>query len=156
MNYVILNDQEYFKDKIKLHGFKEVDVDGNERVDAVFCHITREILEDIYNNEDTGDRLLPQSWLLRDAGIFVLSKIDRDILYDENSELIEKMLGLYSKENFYIELRSYNRPESYNQLEQYIFAYQKSFGFIADILPEKIENPNIFQCLLQNIEKKLL
>lgn len=158
MNYVVLNDQEIF-DNVIIEKFNQVDLYGNERVDAVFCHITKQILEDINREPERRDEILPEAWLLRDAGIFVLSKIDRNILYDENTELVETMLGLFDQEGCYIEIRGYNRPESYNQIDQFVIAYRKSLGFVDNLLPEKIENiekKDVISVILHNIKHKLL
>lgn len=156
MNYIILNDREIFENQIHIDGFKEVELNGNDRVDAVFCHITKEILENINKEPERRDSILPQSWLLRDAGIFVLSKIDRNILYDEDTELIQTMFGLFDQESFYIEIRGFNRAESYNQIDQFIIAYKKSLGYIEDLFPEKIDSTENIQELLKYIEKKIL
>lgn len=155
MNYIILNDYELFQD-INLNNFKEVSLNGQERIDAVFCHITKKILENIDNDPTRRDQILPEAWLLGNPGIFVLSKIDRNILYDENTELIKTLFGLFDQEKFFVEIRGYNRPQSYNQIEQYIIAYNKNLGFVENLFPENIETENILEILLQNIEKKLL
>lgn len=156
MNYVILNDKNIFEGKINLKGFKEVGLFGEERADAVFCHISKKLLEYIDNTTVTGDSVFPGSELLRNAGIFVVSKIDRDILYDENTELIEKMFGLFDQESFYIEIRGYNRTETYNQIDQFIVAYKKNLGYIENLLPDTINDENILESILKNIEEKLL
>jgi len=159
MNYIILNDDEFFRDKINLKGFKEVDLFGEERADAVFCHFSKKLLAYVDNYTDngrvTGDSVFPGSELLRDAGIFVVSKIDRDILYDEDTELIEKVFRFFDQESFYIEVRGYNRAETYNQIDQFIIAYRKNLGYIEDLLPNNIEN-DIFETILKSIEEKLL
>ena len=156
MNYVILNNHKLFDDNINLKGFKEVDLHGEDRVDAVFCEITKRILEGIHKEPQSRDKLLPESWLLKDAGIFILSKIQRGILYDENTELIEELFRFFDKESFYVKVWGFNRPENPNQLDQFIFAYRKDLGFVEDLFPEKIESNNIIGELLENIENKIL
>jgi len=155
MNYVILNDTELFENKIQLNGFKQVDLNGQDRIDAIFCHLTKQILEDINQEPTRRDSVLQGYEFLRNPGIFALSKIDRDILYSEDTELIETMFGLFDQESFYIEVRGFNRPESYNQIDQYIFVYNKKLGFIEDIFPDNIEEDTL-QTLLNSIEKKIL
>ena len=163
MNYVILNERDKFENQIHIHGLKEVDVNGSERVDVVFANITREILEQFDADGGGGDTVLPEQWLLSDGGVsFILCPISRDILYNENTELIEKMFRLFNKESFYIELRGYNRAQSYNQIEQYIFCYNKCFEYHRNaILPDVItkeeqENNTIFEILLDCIKKEIL
>lgn len=156
MNYIILNNQEYFKKEIKFDKIKEVEND-DARCDAVIAEITTKILEQLYSDERGRDRILQDEWLLRDRGVsFILCKIDTSILHNEDSELIEKLLRLYDKENFYIEIRSYHDKQSYNQIESYIFCYNKNFGYQGNILPDVIEEKNILQILCKKIEKKIL
>lgn len=154
MNYVILNYPETFKD-ISLQNFKEVDLFGEERVDAVFGEITKHLLETIDILTDGGDTVFPGSWLLRDAGIFVLLKIDRSILLDDNTELIKKTLGLLDQESFFVEIRGFNIEESYNQIEQFIIAYRKELGYIENFCPEGLYENNL-EFILKEIEEKIL
>ncbi len=156
MNYIILNNNEYFQDKISLNNFKEVGLNESERVDAVFAEITTKILE---NNDNIGERrdsILPEQWLLRDGGVsFILCKVDRSILYNENEELIEKMFELFSKEHFYIELWNFNVEESYNQLDCFLIAYNKKFGY-QEILTDDDSKEEIIKIILKKIEEKIL
>ena len=59
MNYVILNERKKFQNKINIHGLKEVDVNGSDRVDAIFAHITKQLLEQLNSDEGTGNAVLP-------------------------------------------------------------------------------------------------
>ena len=157
MNYVILNSEEYFEDKIVLDKFQKVDINGSERVDAVFAEITSEILEDSDNDGGRGDSVLPEQWLLADGGVsFVVCKVDRSILYNENNKLIEKLFGLFSKEYFYIELWNFNVEESYNQLECFLIAYNKQFGYQEILSDNDTEEKDILKVILKKIEKKIL
>lgn len=155
MNYVILNYPKFFRDQINLKNFKEVDLFGEERVDAVFGCISKELLEHIDFDTEGGDSIFPGSWLLRDAGIFVLLKIDRSILLDENQELIETLLGFLDSESFYITIRGFNLEESYNQIEQYIFGYRKNLGFVENLFQQQTVK-NSLEYILEEIEKKIL
>ena len=153
MNYIILNNKKLFENKIKIKGFKEVEND-KDRCDAVFGEITIPILEELYQFPDRREEILPESWLLTDRGVsFILCKFDKNILHDETGKAIKKLLGIYSKEDFYIEVRSYNSPQSYNQIECYIFCYNKNFGHHNDILPDTIVAPknSIIEELCQHI-----
>lgn len=157
MNYVILNNEEYFENKIVLDKFQKVDINGSERIDAVFAEITSKILEDSNNDGGRGDSVLPEQWLLADGGVsFVVCKVDRSILYNENNKLIEKLFGLFSKEYFYIELWNFNVEESYNQLECFLIAYNKQFGYQEILSDNDTEEKDILKVILKKIEKKIL
>lgn len=157
MNYIILNNENYFIDKINLKNFQQVDLNGSERVDAVFAEITTEILESSNQNNGRGDSILPEQWLLADGGVsFVVCKIDRSILYNKNNKLIEKLFGLFSKEHFYIELWNFNVEESYNQLECFLIAYNKQFGYQEILSDNDTEEKDILKVILKKIEKKIL
>ena len=157
MNYIILNNQEYFKNKINLKNFKEVSIDGSERIDAIFAEITTEILENTDNIGGNGNSVLPGQWLFADGGVqFMVCKIDRSILYNENEQLIEKLFGLFSKKYFYIELWNFNIEESYNQLECFLIAYNKNFGYQEILSDNDSEEKDIFKIILKKIEEKIL
>ena len=83
-------------------------------------------------------------------------KTDRSILYNENDELIEEMLGLFSKDDFFIELWSLNVENSYNQLDSYLIIYNKNLGWQQIISNEVEESENHFEMILKKIEKKIL
>lgn len=157
MNYIILNNQEYFKNKINLKNFKEVSINGSERIDAIFAEITTEILENTDNIGGNGNSVLPGQWLFADGGVqFMVCKIDRSILYNENEQLIEKLFGLFSKKYFYIELWNFNIEESYNQLECFLIAYNKNFGYQEILSDNDSEEKDIFKIILKKIEEKIL
>jgi len=155
MNYVILNYPEIFEDNINLRNFKKVDLFGEERADAVFGCITKELLETTDILTDGGDAIFPGSELLGNATIFVLLKIDRDILLNEDSKLIETTLGLLDQERFFVEIRGFNIKESYNQIEQFIIAYRKELGYVENFCPEGLYDNNI-EFILKEIEEKIL
>lgn len=153
MNYIILNKTEDFRNKIKINGFKEVE-NAKDRVDAVFIDMPKVVLDDIYSNGRRREGVLPEQWLLRDRGVqFILCRFNKFILHDESQKSIERLIGLYDKESHYIEIRSYYNKKSYNQIECYLFAYNKNFGFRENIFPDEIDN-NIFQTLCECIEKE--
>ena len=156
MNYIILNSKDLFENNIKLHNFKEVEND-EERCDAVFGEITIPILEELHHFPEERDKILPGSWLFKDGGVsFILCKFDKGILHHEDGKPIKRLLELYDQESFYTEIRSYNCPQSYNQIECYIFCYNKNLGYQNNILPDKISDENIIEALCKNIEKKVL
>lgn len=114
MNYIILNESIFF-DNINLKGFKQVDLHGNDRVDGIFGEFTSEILDTIYNEPERRNSIFPEQWLLRDPGvIFMVFKIPENILHDERTELIEKVIELYDEKNFYIEIWSYSFENKWN------------------------------------------
>lgn len=158
MNYVILNNKDYFKNKVNIKQLKEVGIDEEERVDAIFGEITTKILE----NEDTEsgrrDPIFRNEWLLKDRGIsFMVFKVDRSILYNENEELIEKMFRLFSKDDFFIELWSLNIEDSYNQLDCFLILYNKNFGWQQIISSyDKDEKKDHFEMILKKIKEKIL
>ena len=157
MNFVILNNKDYFQNKISLKNFKEVSLNGSERIDAVFAEITKTILESESADNEGGNPLLPEKWLLADGGVqFMVLEVDRSILYDENENLIEKMFGLLSKKYFYIELWNFNIESSYNQLECFLIAYNKKFGYQEIIENNDSEEKDIFKIILKKIEEKIL
>ena len=157
MNYVILNNEEYFINKISLKNFNQVDLYGSDRVDAVFAEITKEILDNDDNVGTGGNGILPEQWLLADGGIqFIVCKVDRSILYNEREELITKMFRLFSKEHFYIELWNFNVEESYNQLDCFLIAYNKKFGYTEIIEDNDSEETDTFKIILKKIEEKIL
>lgn len=158
MKYIILNNKDFFEDKINLKQFEEV-TDEKDRCDAIFGEIDEEILEQLYSDEAGGDRILQNKWLLRDGGVsFILLKINKGILHDNSGKLIKKLIGLHNKESHYIEIWSDHDPKTYKEIECYLFAYNKQFGYINNILPKKIENNDlsIFENLLKEIHENLL
>ena len=158
MNYIILNNKDYFKDKINIDKLKEVDINGEERIDAIFGEITTEILEDILSESDSGNPILRNEWLLKDRSVtFMVFKVDRGILYHEREELIEKMFGFFAKDDFYIELWSLNIEDSYNQLDSFLIIYNKNFGWQQIISSYDEESKeNHFEMILKKIEEKIL
>ena len=56
MNYIILNNTEDFRSKIKINGFKEVE-NAKDRCDAVFGQITIPLLEELYQFPERRDSI---------------------------------------------------------------------------------------------------
>lgn len=152
MNYVILNGDIFFND-INIKGFKQVDLNGNDRVDGIFGEFTPGILEAIYNKREGRDNVFPEQWLLRDPGVmFMVFKIPENILHDERTELIEKVIELYDEKNFYIEIWSYSFENKWNY---FIICTNKQLGYST------FNNENMFvesekeglKIIYQKIEK---
>lgn len=157
MHYVILNSEEYFKNKINIYNFKEVSVNGNRRVDGVFAEVTEQLLEDGNNNSTDGNRFFNQEWLCRDRGVqFVVIKIPQNILYSENTEYIEECFELFDKESFFIELWSI-KLQGQEKYEYFIIAFNKNFGFKVIFDEEFVEKKEdeILDYISLKIEKSL-
>lgn len=126
MNYIVLNNNEVFKD-INIKNFKEVDINGNERVDGIFGGFTKDILEN-FNQKSTGrDSIFPEQWLLRDRGVlFMVFEVPESILHNERTEIISEILELYNEEDFYIEIWSYCFK---NKWKYFLICLNKTLGF---------------------------
>lgn len=157
MYYVILNDEEYFKNKIDINRFNEVSINGNRRVDGVFTVVTKEILESRDNDIGRGEEVFENSWLCRDRGVqFVVVKIPQDILYTEHQEYIEKCFGLFDTESFYVELWSIKLQDQ-EKYEYFIIGFNKSFEhkiIFDEEFIEKQEN-EVVKYICEKIEEKL-
>ena len=102
MNYVVLNDNEFFEN-ISLSNFKEVQLNDRNRIDAVFGSITKELLESADKDNGGRDIFFREQWLCRDSGVlFMVFRIPQDILYDGTGESIERCLGLFNPEDVYV------------------------------------------------------
>ena len=157
MHYVILNNQEYFKDKININNFNEVSIRGNSRVDGVFAEITSELLEHGYTESTDGNRFFGEEWLCGDRGVqFVVIKIPQDILYSEHQEYIDECFKLFNKESFFVELWSI-KHENKEKYEYFIIGYNKNFGHQIlgnDEFVEKKEQ-EVIPYICKKIEKNL-
>lgn len=156
MNYIVLNNKDFFKNRIKVGSLKEVSVNEEERVDAIFGKITKELLEGEHSESRGGNQFFRNKWLLKDRGVsFMVFEVNRGILYDENDQLIEEMFGLFSKNDFYIELWTLNVENSYNQLDCFLIIYNKRFGF-QQIISAYNKQKDHFEMILEKIEEKIL
>lgn len=157
MNYVILNDVEYYKNNIVLDNFKEVSIHGNSRVDGVFGTITQELLEDGYSDSANGNRFFDEEWLCRDKGTrFVVIRIPQNILYSKHSEYIKECFELFNKESFYIELWSV-KCKNKEKYEYFIIGFHKDFNFKILFNKEfyEIEEDCVVKNISEEIEKKI-
>lgn len=126
MNYIILNSNEIFNN-INIKNFKEVNINGNERVDGIFGEFTPGILETLNNEPNRRDSIFQEQWLLRDRGVmFMVFKIPEGILHDKYGEVISKIIELYDEKNFYIEVWSYCCK---NKWEYFLICLNKNLGF---------------------------
>ena len=158
MNYIVLNDNEFFQN-IELSNFKEVQIDDRNRVDGIFGTITNEVLES--SDEENGGRnnLLREEWLCRDSGIiFVVLRIPQNILYDDTGESIEKCLGIFNPKDVYVEMGAIKLEDKENTYEYFLIAYNKKLGFRV-LLDEKFLEKSQYELLpfiCKKIEEKIL
>lgn len=158
MNYIVLNDNEFFKN-IQLSKFREVQIDDRNRVDAIFGTITNELLEST-NGEDGGrSEFFREEWLCRDSGvIFMVFRIPQNILYDGSGESIERCLGLFNPENVYVEMGAIKLEDKENTYEYFLIGYNKKLGFRL-LLDEKFLEKSEYELLpfiCKKIEEKIL
>lgn len=158
MNYLVLNDNEFFEN-IQLSNFKEVSIDDRNRIDGVFATITKEVLES--TNEDNGGRseFFREEWLCRDSGVlFMVIRIPQDILYDGTGQSIERCLGLFNPEDVYVEMGAIKLENKENTYEYFLIAYNKKLGFrllLDEKFPEKMQY-ELLPYICEKIEEKIL
>lgn len=157
MNYTILNDNDFYQN-ISLENFKEVSVDGRERVDGVFGTITEEILEESSKYNGEGDIFFGTDWFYGDSGtIFMVLRAPQNILYDGTGESIERCLGVFNPEDVYVEMGAIKLENKENTYEYFLIAYKKSLGFQL-ILDEKFiekKEEEIVPYICEKLEKIL-
>ena len=158
MNYLILNDNEYFNN-IELSNFKEVRLDDRNRVDGIFGSITKEILEFSDKHDTRGDSLFREEWLCRDSGVlFVVLRVPQDILYDGTGKSIERCLGVFNPKTFYVEMGAIKLEDKKNTYEYFFIGYNKNLGFRL-LFDEKFLEKSQYELLpfiCEKIEKKIL
>lgn len=152
MNYVILNDPENFN--IKINGFNEVNINGRERVDGVFGHITPELLERESTNEVGRNRFFEEEWLCGNRGCgFVVLEIPQDILYNENETIIEEIFKILSQKSFYLELGSFSIENKKNRYRYFIVGINKNFDFKIFFDKKEIETNDPIEFICKKIEE---
>lgn len=142
MNYIVLNDNDFFEN-INLENFKEVSVDGRERVDGIFGTITEKILEESSENDGRGDNFLGGDWFYPNSGIiFMVLRIPQNILYDRTDKSIEKCFRLFNSESLYSEIWSVRIKGKKNTYEYFLIGFNKNLPFkiiFDEEFPEKKE-----------------
>ena len=158
MNYIILNNKEYYEN-INLKNFKEVSVNDRNRIDGIFADITPEILEYSDNEDGGGSSVLGNEWFSRNSGIiFMVMRCPKNLLYDGSGELLERSFGFFNKENLFIEVWAIRIQGTENTYEYFIIGYNKKLGFkmlTKESFIEKKEE-EIVPFLCETIEKKIL
>lgn len=158
MNYIVLNDEEFYKD-IKLNNFKEVSVDGRERVDGIFGSITQEILESSGDDNGARSQFFREKWLFGNSGvIFMVFRVPQNILYDGTGESIERCLGFFNPKDVYVEMGAIKLEDKENSYEYFLIAYNKKLGFRV-FFDEKFLEKSQYELLpfiCEKIEKKIL
>lgn len=158
MNYIVLNDKEFYKD-IKLKNFKEVPVNGRDRVDGIFGTITKELLESSDEYDGRRDKFFNEEWLCGNSGtIFMVFRIPQDILYDGTGESLERCLGFFNPENVYVEVGAIKLENKENTYEYFLIGYNKKIGFRL-FFDEKFLEKSQYELLpfiCEKIEKKII
>ena len=158
MNYIVLNDNEFFND-IQLSKFKEVQIDDRHRVDGVFGSITREILEQSDRDDDGRDNFFREQWLCGNSGtIFMVLRIPQDILYDGTGESLERCLGFFNPQDVYVEVGAIKLEDKKNTYEYFLIAYNKKLGFKLFFDEKFLEKSEyeLIPFICEKIEKKIL
>lgn len=159
MNYVVLNDQEYYKD-ICFEKGKEVLLDGRDRVDGVFGTITRELLDEARNDPEGGGRIFDQQWLCSNRGVkFVVIKFPQDLLYEESSLPLEECFGLFDPESFWVEVGAISNKNKGNRYEYFFVGYNKNSLYFRIIFNDgwiEKEEDEILKYVCQKIEERIL
>lgn len=158
MNYVVLNDNEFFEN-IQLSNFKEVSLDDRNRVDGIFGTITREVLESSDRDDGGRSEFFREEWLCRDSGVlFMVIRIPQNILYDGTGQSIERCLGLFNPKDVYIEMGAIKLEDKENTYEYFLIAYNKKLGFRL-LLDEKFLEKSQYELIpfiCKKIEDKIL
>ena len=158
MNYIVFNDNDFYKD-INIKNFKEVPVDGRDRVDAVFGTITNELLENQNNLDGGGNQFFREEWLCGDGSvIFMVLRFPQNILYDGTGESLERCLGFFNPESVYAEVGAIKLEDKENTYEYFLIAYNKKLGFKV-FFDEKFLEKKQYELLpfiCKKIEKKIL
>ena len=158
MNYLVLNDNEFFKN-IQLSNFREVQIDDRNRVDGIFGTITNEVLEHRDKLDGERDNLLREEWLCRDSGIiFVVLRVPQDILYDGTGESIERCLRVFNPKDVYVEMGAIKLEDKKNTYEYFLIAYNKKLGFKLFFDEKFLEKSEyeLIPFICEKIEKKIL
>lgn len=158
MNYIVLNDNDFFEN-IVINNFKEVSINGRERVDGVFGNITDTVLAESSEDGGARDSVLGENWFYGDSGvIFMVLRVSQNILYDGTGESLERCLGLFNPEDVYVEMGAFMLKNKENTYEYFLIVYRKSLGFhlIFDEGFLEKERDEIVPFICKKIEKKIL
>lgn len=116
MNYLIINDKEYFQDRICFENIKEV-INDNDRCDVLFGTITTELLERTTEDSRRRDKFYEDAGIYGFGGIeAMVFKIPQGILYDRKKEFIETCFRFIDENSFYTQIWSYSQE---NQAWEY-------------------------------------
>lgn len=111
MNFILFSDiediwRESINDSLK-PPFKEVDVYGRERVDAVFGEISPGLLRGRSSDSKRGLDFLEIQELFGSGGIrFALFELETKNLLYEDEKYYEELLGFFSENDYRFEIRS--------------------------------------------------
>ena len=158
MNYLVLNDNEFFN-KISLSNFKEVLLDDRNRIDGLFGSITEEILEHSDKDDRGRDIFFREQWLCRNSGIlFMVFRLPKNLLYNREGEYIERCLGFFSPKDFYAEVGAIKLENKENTFEYFLILYNKKLGFKLFFDEKFLEKSEyeLIPFICEKIEKKIL
>lgn len=155
MNYLILNNKEYFQDKISLKMFKEVSLNGRERCDGLFGEITKELLEETLRNDRRRDEFFKEGGLCGNRGLqFIVFKIPQDLLYYDETELIPTCFKFIDENDFSTQVWSYCHK---NTWEYFLIGINKQYGvnYIFETKIDALDNNYGIDTICKKIEKVL-
>lgn len=155
MNYLILNNREYFQNKITFDYIKEVSLNGRERCDGLFGEITKELLEETFRDHRRRDEFFETAGLCGDRGLqFVVFKIPQDLLYYDETELIPTCFEFINENDFSTQVWSYCYK---NTWEYFLIGINKSHGinYIFDIKIDSLSDNYGVNTICKKIEEVL-
>lgn len=155
MNYILLNDEKYFKDKVKLKNFKEVSKYGRERCDGIFGTITTELLEECSKDNGRRNKFFEEGGLDGSRGCeFVVFKIPQNLLYFTDTKLIEECTRFIDENDFYTQIWSFSYQNSW---KYFLIGIKKThdINYIFDTNIDAHDEAYGIQRICQKIEEVL-
>ena len=178
MNYIILDDdttiwKEVIDEIFTPEFMREVDIDGEQRIDCIFGNIIGELQPDADTNSRGRNRIPIIKGLLKTGGLkFALLTINEDLLYQESNTFREKLLGILSESDYWFEIRGtclqafglnttqfqYFLLIHNNTIKNpFVFNYDKGLTFEKSLNnnEEDINNHDLLKLLLEKIKERL-
>lgn len=85
---------------------KEVDINGDDRIDIIFGDVVKGIQSSKSGDAETRDRIFQIKELLRGGCTLALLQISKDVLYEESDKIRKELLRIFSKDDYWFEIRS--------------------------------------------------
>ncbi len=178
MNYIILDDKNNIWKQVINEVFtpefmKEVQLDGEQRIDCIFGNITSELQPSEHTNSRRRDRIPIIKRLLETGGIkFALLTINEDLLYQESDTFRKELLGILGESDYWFEIRGtclqafglnttqfqyYILIHNNTIKNPFVFNFDKGLTFEKNINSdeEDINNYDLVKLLLQKIKERL-